>query len=63
MENLLTIYGLSKRLGLPPDVILKRCNERPELLPRFFTLHDVKRWKESDVEQWLAEQKGNGAED
>ena len=61
MEKLLSNYGVAKRLGVSPDYILKCCKESPEQIPKFFLLHQLKRWKESDVEEWLAEQdKENG---
>ena len=56
MENPLTISELSKRLGLSQGFILNSCNHHPDRIPKFFILHSLHRFKESDVEEWEREQ-------
>ena len=57
MEKLLTIYGLSKRTGMTPNYILYCCEKKPETIPKFFILHKLHRFKESDVEEWMEQNK------
>ena len=59
MENPLTIYGVSKKLGLSPNYISHCCKYHPERIPKFFILHKLHRWKESDVEYWIRQNKGD----
>ena len=56
METPLTIYGLSKRTGMTPNYIFYCCERKPENIPKFFILHNLHRFKVSDVEEWEREQ-------
>ena len=53
LENILTVYGVSKRTGQTPNYIIYCCEKHPERIPKFFILHGLRRWKESDVNEWI----------
>lgn len=57
MKNILTIYGVSKKTGMTPNYILYYYERKPELIPKFFILHKLHRFKESDVDEWMKENK------
>lgn len=57
MEKYLFVSEVSSKLGLPKKYINDCCREHPERIPKFFILHGLIRFKESDVNEWI-EQSG-----
>lgn len=57
MENILTIEEVSKRTGMTQNYIFWCCERKPENIPKFFTLHGLHRFKVSDVEEWMEQNK------
>ena len=57
LEKLLLIDEVSKQTGLPILYISKCCRNHPDRIPKSFVLHGQRRWKESDVEEWMNQNK------
>ena len=53
MERLLFSAEVAAKTGLPKKFILDCCEKEPDKIPKFFILHQLRRWKESDVEEWM----------
>ena len=53
LEKLLFSSDVSVKTGLPKKIILDCCEKHPENIPKFFILHGLRRWKESDVDEWI----------
>ena len=57
METILSVYDVSKKTGMTPNYIFWCCEKKPETIPKFFILHGLHRFKESDVEEWMEQNK------
>ncbi len=57
LEKILTIKDLSERTGMTQNYIFNCCLYKPETIPKFFILHGLRRFKESDVEDWMKQNK------
>ena len=53
MERLLDITEVSDILKLTPDYLLNCCSKYPERIPKSFKVGSQRRFKESDVEEWI----------
>ena len=53
MIKLMNVYEVSNVLGMTPNYILNCCSKYPNRIPKSFKLHNVRRWKESDVVEWI----------
>ena len=53
LERLLFCSEVSVKTGLTKKYITECCEKHPEKIPKFFILHGLRRWKESDVNKWL----------
>ena len=53
MERLLDIPEVSNILKLTPDYLLNCCSKYPNRVPKSFKMGGVRRFKESDVEEWI----------
>ena len=53
MDKLLSITEVSNILKLTPDYLLNCCSKYPERIPRSFKMGSQRRFKESDVEDWI----------
>ena len=56
LEKILFSSEVSVRTGLTKKYLNYCCENKPEMIPKFFILHGLRRWKESDVEEWEREQ-------
>ena len=53
MERLLNITEVSDILKLTPDYLLNCCSKYPDRIPKSFKMGGVRRFKESDVQDWI----------
>ena len=53
MERLLDITEVSDILKLTPDYLLNCCSKYPDRIPKSFKIGSQRRFKESDVEEWV----------
>ena len=53
MERLLDITEVSNILKLTPDYLLNCCSKYPDRIPKSFKVGSQRRFKESDVEDWI----------
>lgn len=53
MEKLLNICEVSDILRLSPNYLINCCSKHPNRVPKSFKLNGVRRFKESDVEDWV----------
>ena len=53
MEKLLNINEVSDILKLTPDYLLNCCSKYPSRIPKSFKMGSQRRFKESDVVEWI----------
>lgn len=53
MEKLLNINEVSDILRLSPKYLINCCSKHPNRVPKSFKLSGVRRFKESDVADWI----------
>ena len=57
LEKILFCSEVSAKTGLTKNYIEYCCERQPEKIPKFFILHGLRRWKESDVDEWMDKNK------
>ena len=53
LERILFSAEVSAKTGLTKNYLFYCCEKHPEKIPKFFILHQLRRWKESDVDEWI----------
>ena len=53
MEKLLNVNEVARYLNLSPDYLLNCCTKYPNRVPKSFKVGGVRRFKQSDVEDWV----------
>lgn len=53
MDKLLNIEEVSNILRLTPNYLINCCSKYPNRVPKSFKLSGVRRFKESDVQDWI----------